>query len=602
MPYFKFLTDPGGGGGAQGAQGFQGPFGFQGATGSGAQGIQGPQGFQGDDGTQGSQGPQGLISNDIFAGTRVVDPGGSGTDTTIAAAITNLPAAGGKIYVKQGTYSLAATLTMSDKNVEIEGSGDGTILDLGANAIAAITIPDGLSAVRRYVFKNMKIIGTDVATQAGIRVSDSNSRGVVSIIEVDTYGVQYPIDITAGDTGYVYPVQVMAEDCYFEPLADGSGVLVHNPGSGSDAAAYVILRRVGFYYNHDPLNVVGGALCGDYWYIDYWIEDSILSLTDSASGPFSVGTIVASGTQFVNYGANFPTYWFFGSLLGTQDTCFTGCTFKSLELEPYEPFSIDSGRILDTQIDPYGDVTTIRNCYFELGVNTPIGITNSGSACCSITGCYFDTALAADLVATNYIDSSTESTFIDRCIFYRLRTAGVSCVNFTADGNTVRSCIFNDSTHLPIADNAGRNRYSDNQYYNYSKLPSITYYGPNYTQSGFNGVNHYQVTAQGTTIGFNTAYNGWSVGGLVGIGTIKNSGANTLEVEETVTDFWGTTVSVTTTVLAGNDYMLDLQTNFSTARPPYKNYKVRVRHTGSSTTFDLRISISGCETLWAFLP
>jgi hypothetical protein len=87
--------------------------------------------------------------SDVYAATRVVSLiAGDGTDLTVAAAILALPAEGGRIYVKQGTYPLTLTNTLPDKPVDIIGSGDGTIFDLGANAISAFTIPNGLTAQR----------------------------------------------------------------------------------------------------------------------------------------------------------------------------------------------------------------------------------------------------------------------------------------------------------------------------------------------------------------------------------------------------------------------------------------------------------------------
>jgi hypothetical protein len=52
--------------------------------------------------------------------------------------------------------------------------------------------------------------------------------------------------------------------------------------------------------------------------------------------------------------------------------------------------------------------------------------------------------------------------------------------------------------------------------------------------------------------------------------------ANDLRVNETVIDAFGVTASVTTTVLAGFTYLLDLQTNFGIACPPYVSYTVEV--------------------------
>ncbi len=170
----------GGATGLQGATGLRGATGSQGQTGAGIQGQTGLQGVAGSTGiqgqtgagTQGQTGLQGATgigggAADIYAATRVVSLiAGDGTDLTFAAASAALPAAGGRIYVKQGTFALAATNALSaDKPVDIVGSGDGTIFDLGANAIAAFTIQDVLTARRQFTFSHFKVIGNSTANQ-----------------------------------------------------------------------------------------------------------------------------------------------------------------------------------------------------------------------------------------------------------------------------------------------------------------------------------------------------------------------------------------------------------------------------------------------------
>ena len=79
-----------------------------------------------------------------------------------------------------------------------------------------------------------------------------------------------------------------------------------------------------------------------------------------------------------------------------------------------------------------------------------------------------------------------------------------------------------------------------------------------------------------------------AVKGLVGIGTIKNTGGQDMEVRESVTDAFGVTDTVVTLVMPGNDYMLDIQTDFATSLAPFVVYSVEVRHPVSATTFVLR--------------
>jgi hypothetical protein len=112
--------------------------------------------------------------SDIYAATRVVSLiAGDGTDLTIAAAIAALPAAGGSIYIKQGTYPLAASLVPTNKPITLIGAGAGAVIDLGANAISAFLI----NFDQRYSFSNLKILGSGIAGQTAFEFNIGGSSG-----------------------------------------------------------------------------------------------------------------------------------------------------------------------------------------------------------------------------------------------------------------------------------------------------------------------------------------------------------------------------------------------------------------------------------------
>lgn len=100
-----------------------------------------------------------------------------------------------------------------------------------------------------------------------------------------------------------------------------------------------------------------------------------------------------------------------------------------------------------------------------------------------------------------------------------------------------------------------------------------------------------------TTDGYVALFTDAFTSGMLGIGTIKNTGGvNSLKVRETVTDAFGTIDATTETIVApGADYMLDPQTNFGAARPPYVSYTVEVKanSAGNQTTFSLRSLTEG---------
>src|SRR4029079_7844938 len=114
----------------------------------------------------------------------------------------------------------------------------------------------------------------------------------------------------------------------------------------------------------------------------------------------------------------------------------------------------------------------------------------------------------------------------------------------------------------------------------------------------FNGLSQLQATAA-TTDAFVAVTTQVATSGVQGIATIKNTGANGMNVRETGVDQFGTTSTQTTLVAAGNDLRLDPTNNVGTARPPYTRYSIEVQSAvpGNSTTYVLRLGMNG-EVTW----
>jgi hypothetical protein len=65
------------------------------------------------------------MATDRYECTFVVDIAGNGDFTDLQSAINALPANGGKIFVKAGTYPLNSTIRITTSNVQIQGEGMG---------------------------------------------------------------------------------------------------------------------------------------------------------------------------------------------------------------------------------------------------------------------------------------------------------------------------------------------------------------------------------------------------------------------------------------------------------------------------------------------
>lgn len=82
--------------------------------------------------------------------------------------------------------------------------------------------------------------------------------------------------------------------------------------------------------------------------------------------------------------------------------------------------------------------------------------------------------------------------------------------------------------------------------------------------------------------------------GVMFEGTVRNTGGvNSMEVQETAVDLFGSTGTKTTTVTPGNDLIVTSSQQVGTARPPYKSYKISIKSTipGASTAFQLRLLV-----------
>lgn len=293
--------------------------------------------FGGGGGTPGPQGPPGPPGPniDIFAATRIVSQNpNEGTDLTIAAAIAALPAEGGLIFVKQGTYSISSTLMMpTDKDVIIVGCGqESTTIDIGSNAIPAITIPDGLTADRQYYFRDLSIVGDKTVGQEGIRISDSESYAQPYFQNVTFLDLETIINVTAGDVTftratYIYFQYVTAPP----PAAMTTAKLVKSASAGGSflfasvlqADTLIAYRNFSF---SEPTD--GWSVNGD---VDIFMTNSALQ-TPSSQASNSGGLFLTNSTLFVNglpiVRAAYHAWTLWGGVWGgTGSSIFSGQTF-----------------------------------------------------------------------------------------------------------------------------------------------------------------------------------------------------------------------------------------------------------------------------------
>jgi hypothetical protein len=145
--------------GRQGPRGLRGPTGQQGARGETASaGLPGARGLTGPPGPQGPRGDQGPPGETAYS---VVD-GGSCTD--IQAAIDALPAGGGAVLVKAGSYTCDDSIVIDRDSVTLRGTGAATVLGLG-------------DEVNRPVLILGQTIANPTTTRSHIHVADLSIDG-----------------------------------------------------------------------------------------------------------------------------------------------------------------------------------------------------------------------------------------------------------------------------------------------------------------------------------------------------------------------------------------------------------------------------------------
>jgi hypothetical protein len=517
----------------------------------------------------------------IFAATRVVSSGGDGTDLTIQSAFNNLPPEGGYVYVKQGTYAPAV---FPDKNVVLRGSGWGTKIQF-STAGASLSVPNGLTDVRLYVVEDIELEGTGVNNQAGVEINDTNARGIVVLRRVKTEGIQIPINITAGDSSFIRPVLVFVEDSWFRPLASGNSILCSS--NGISELIFAHFSRVMFM--EDLASTTGGTLNGNtFGNIDYVFEDSFLSVT----GDDGFSSIRAKNTWIFNNDTSvFPTIYMIGnpSMSDSWPSVLDSCLVYNLKLSSAETMVAVGGAFRDCEVQVGGAPMSLSVFH---GVRVMMDSAFQGNYAfildlpAKISSCRFAAPLGTP---TAYIKINGGDSRIEANVFDSLTAvsmAGIMVGNPFGTGGRGNKFYGNQFANgfacPPIFED---NSAKDNMYFGNSGYQSSVFK----PESVVEGSQRIQKTYT-TTDSFVQLVGVTNSQGQNFLGTIRNTGVNSMDVREFATDLFGTSDTKVTTVGPGADLILSGDQTVGTARPPYSLYRVEVKSTaiGLSTTAELR--------------
>ena len=532
--------------------------------------------------------------------TFVVHPTpGVGDTTTIQEALDMLPAGGGSLYLREGTFNISTTITPPlNKPVTIFGSGDATIIALGANAIPAFTVPDGYTANTPIRLMDFKVTGTEVATQTFIQYGDNNGNAEIYMDGINTTGVELTIDNNSTSSASSTPghddPRFHLLRCRIRPCATNNSVILHNTSFGLPRAWLTEVEFIGdslFAIPGGRTAPLFGRLADDTWFGDCYVDSCELSIgtNESDFATFECFNSTIWNNDDVN---TTVTYVLFGSFEGLNPGVIRDSAFRGIYFEAEEAGSnFFSNWIQDCPIQLFGAGCVIGdNQLIEVRtpwpVAFPFGIKVSNEQC---------------IIRNNRFrfTQTTPNPTIDIQVSTRIL------------GNDFSEC------HPPAGGtvqlNSGENIITDN-YFTFAPTT-----GPNVNETGGGGSSYYDNNnrlftnktgggpivdpilphGNGSTINGMTGEAGtFSVGGTAtnsiiiwyrnpyGLaqtkGYSKNTGANNITYRETwITDTLGT-FTRSTVITAGNQLTLD----------PY-DFTGVVGLVGNFQVVDYRVDISG---------
>jgi parallel beta helix pectate lyase-like protein len=270
---------------------------------------------------------------DRFESTFVVDIKGDGDFTSLQPAIDALPAAGGKIFVKAGTYPITSTITITGSNVQIQGEGMGITAFVGASAMTGNT---------------------------PILQIHNSTVGTAQALLADTMRGETTLQISAADAASFNP---------------GDYVLLY---SDKEVDTEVTAKHAGEIKQITAVDTASGVLTVDDQIFDaYTVAESanvirITMLQNITLTDFSITTEAASSTLT----AGFTRFQFIENVqvqrIEVHDAFNTGIHL----------LSVRNAKISDCYIHHISDVTPPRNEHYGI-------VVGAASQNVSISGCRF---------------------------------------------------------------------------------------------------------------------------------------------------------------------------------------------------------------------
>jgi hypothetical protein len=425
--------------------------------------------------------------------TIVVHPtAGVGDATTIADGIAMLAqlSAGGNLLLREGTYSPTTTVTLPvGKPITITGCGAATIIDLGANAICAFSIPDGYTINTPINFCDFHVTGTEVADQGVVACNDTLSFSEVYLTRVDTVGVEQFVRVNTGafdGTAEQDDLKIHITQCRIRPISTDTSIIIKNTFGGfvnirtwikevQFEGDNIFALETGTFPRTEPL---WGTIVDDNYFGDIYADGCEFSLGGTTENDF--GIIQAVNCQFMNNDPDQPfiQYQTFGSTAGYMPSNLQGCSLHRIKIQASDAITYNDCQIDACSLVFFGFGSTIHGCQF-LSTVSPYPTDLSGNPFVIET---FDSGLkiignifyAFD--ANPVAESGTDATIIE--IFAETTIIGNDLSNMSPPPVVGLIEVFNSScvfvgNRFPFAPTAGppmKDWSGSNYYYGNSQL------------------------------------------------------------------------------------------------------------------------------------
>ena len=192
--------------------------------------------------------------------TKVVATDGTGDYTDIQTAIDSLTAIGGVVYIKEGTYTVSTTISITVSNVTLVGAGAATIIKL-ANAANTrnLRVGDGAAAISGVVISEIQFDGNRANNASNlpvVHVSANTADCKVErcwVIEGDDDGIL--IDASTTRTHVINNVVYNNDDNGINCAGATNGTIIQNNFSYSNGGAGIRCVLAGGY------TLIEGNLC-----------------------------------------------------------------------------------------------------------------------------------------------------------------------------------------------------------------------------------------------------------------------------------------------------------------------------------------------------